>query len=205
MKLKWYVSILLLVFTVFGIVQENTTVPNQEIVLEFVDVKIAKKDIDYTISLVKQKLQNAGAKNIKVQETKNGVLRISYYSLENIDVIKEALSKTNSLAFNNHQKHREENYPSSDTSSNYNIDIYELDNHHTNLSNFDGKAVLEIKYDSQRSTNFQNYASLENVIIKKANKLFKTNYKFSKSLLIVKENTSNYKPEVRAGPFYHYI
>ena len=205
MKLKWYVGILLLVFTVFGIVQENTTVPNQEIVLEFVDVKIAKKDIDNTISFVKEKLQNAGAKNIEVHETKNGVLKISYYSLENIDAIKETLSINNALALNNQPKHKDKNYPSSEKTSNYNIDVYELDNHHTELSNVDGNAVLEIKYDVQRYSTPQNYASLEKISTHKVNQLFKTAYRFNKSLLIIKDNTSNYKPEVRAGPFYHYI
>lgn len=201
MKTKWYVCILLIAFSFFGAFQENTTVPNQEIVLEFVDLKISKNYINTTISDVKEKLINAGASNIKVLETKNGALKISYYSVINVDNIKEILSKNNLLAFNNHSKNKEENYPSSKNLSNYNIDIYELDND-TNISSFGGNAVLEIKYDFQRYTNTQNHASLENISINKANKLFKTAYKFNKSIVIIKENTSNYKPEVRAGPNY---
>lgn len=205
MKTKWYVFTLLVVFIFLGAFQENTTVPNQEIVIEFVDLKIDKKDIDDTISFVKQKLQNAGAKNIEVKEAKNGILKISYYSLENIDYIKETLSKDNSLAFNSHTNDKEENYPLSDQSTNYNIDVYELDNHQTDISNFDGNSILEIKYDSQRYTNPQNYASLENALAKDANKVFKTAYKFNKGLLIFKDNTLHLKPEVRAGPDSHLI
>lgn len=205
MKTKWYVFTLLVVFIFLGAFQENTTVPNQEIVIEFVDLKIDKKDIDDTISFVKQKLQNAGAKNIEVKEAKNGILKISYYSLENIDYIKETLSKDNSLAFNSLTNDKEENHPLSDQSTNYNIDVYELDNHQTDISNFDGNSILEIKYDSQRYTNPQDYASLENALAKEANKVFKTAYKFNKSLLIFKDNTLHLKPEVRAGPDSHLI
>lgn len=200
MKTKWYFYALIVVFIFLGAFQENTTVPNQEIVLEFVDVKIAKKDIDNTISFVKEKLQNAGAKNIEVKEAKNGILKISYYSLENIDSIKETLSKDNSLAFNNSSNHKEENSPLSHKSSNYNIDVYELDDYPTDISNFDGNSILEIKFDSRRYTNTQNFASLESSQISEAHKVFKTAYKINKSLLILKDNTSHLKPEVRAGP-----
>lgn len=202
MKPKWYFSILLIVFIFLGISQENIAVPNQEIVLEFVDLKIAKKDIDKTVFNLKEKLINAGASNITVQETKNGALKFSYYSAVNVENIKEVLSKDNSLVLNNYSKNKD-NHSSSHNLSNYNIDIYELDND-INMSSFDGNSILEIKYDSQRYTVSQNYASLENISVNKARKLFKTAYKFNKSIIIIKENTSNYKPEVRAGPIYYY-
>lgn len=200
MKTKWYVFTLLVVFIFLGAFQENTTVPNQEIVIEFVDLKTAKKDIENTVYNLKERLIEVGALNIKVQETKNGALKISYYSVENVAHIKEVLSKYNLLALNNNSNNSEENLPSSHKLSNYNFDVYEID-FDTDISNFDGNSILEIKYDPQRYTNPQNYASLDSSILKEANKVFKTAYKFNKSLLIVKDNTANYKPEVRAGPF----
>lgn len=197
MKTKWYFYALILVFIFLGVTQENTTVPNQEIVLEFVDLETAKKDIDNTIFIVKERLLDAGATNIRVQETSNGALKISYYSIVNVANIKEALTKSNLFGFNESPvKNDNENQFTSSKLSNFNIDVYEL----SLDSNFDGNSVIEIKYDPQRYTNPENYASLNINLKNQANKVFKTAYKFNKSLLIVKDNTSKYKPEVRAGP-----
>lgn len=199
MKTKWYACALLIVFIFLGATQENTVVPNQEIVLEFVDLKIAKKDIEDTIYSVKERLVEAGASNIQVQETENGALKITYYSIVNVANIKEVLSKNNLLGFEKYPlENKEENFPLSKFST-YNIDVYEL-TLDTNISNFDGNSILEIKYDSQRYTNSETYASANSILIDEAKRVFKTAYRINKSLLIIKENTSNYKPEVRAGP-----
>ncbi len=205
MKTKWYACALLVVFIFLGAIQENTTVPNQEIVLEFVDLKLAKKDIENTIYSVKERLLEAGASNIKVQETKNGALKISYYSIVNVANIKEALSKDNLFGFNSLPiEKNEKDFPFSNKLSTYNIDVYEL-NLDTNLSNFDGNSILEIKYDSQRYANPQNYASIEDALKSEANNIFEVAYKANKSLLIIKDNTLHLKPEVRAGPTSYYI
>lgn len=178
--------------------------PNQEIVLEFVDFKIAKKDIDNTIFDVKEKLLEAGATNIKVQETKNGALKISYYSVVNVANIKEILSEDDFLGLQNSPKKKEENLPFSKNTSTYNLDVYEL-NKDVEISNLDKNAVLEIKFDAQRFSTNQNYASLESTQIKKVTKLLKENYNFLKSISINKDNKPHCKPEVRAGPIYCYF
>lgn len=204
MKLKWCFVPLLIISIFLGAFQENINVPNQEIVLEFVDFKIAKKDIDNTIFDVKEKLLEAGATNIKVQETKNGALKISYYSVVNVANIKEILSEDHLLGLHNSPKKKEENLPFSKNTSTYNIDIYEL-NTDVEISNLDNNAVLEIKFDAQRFSTNQNYASLETTQIKKVTKLLKVNYNFLKSISINKDNKPHCKPEVRAGPSYYNI
>ena len=205
MKLKWYLCTLLIIFTFFGVFQENNiAIHNQEIVLEFVNLKLNKKDIECTVTNVKEKLLTSGATNITVQKTKNGALKISYFSVVNVSNIKELLSKDISLTDNNQQKNKEDNYPFSNSLSNYNFDIYELGND-TDVSNFDGNSILEIKYDSQRYTITQNLASLNNDLLKESHQLFKTRYKLNKGLVIVNENTSYLKPEVRAGPLSYFL
>ena len=202
MKLKWCFS-LLLIFSIFlGAIQENTFVPNQEIVLEFVDFKSAKKDIENTIFDVKEKLLKAGATNILVQETKNGALKISYYSVVNVANIKEILSEAHLLGFHHPSKKQQENFPFSKEISTYSLDVYELDTD-VEISNLDNNAVLEIKFDAQRFLTNQNYASLESIQVKEAIKVFKTYYTFHKSLSIDKDNKPHCKPEVRAGPMYY--
>ena len=202
MKLKWYFSLLLILSIFLGSIQENTFVPNQEIVLEFVDFKTAKKDIDNTIFNVKEKLLEAGATNILVQETKNGALKISYYSVVNVANIKEILSEGHLLGLHNPSKKQQENFPFSKNTSTYNLDVYELSTD-VEISNLDKNAVLEIKYDAQRFLTNQNFASLESAQVKEINKVFKTYYTFHKSLSIDKDNKPHCKPEVRAGPIYY--
>ena len=76
MNAKWYISTLFLIFSLFGAFQERVSIPNQEIVLEFVDTKINRQNIENTIANVRKKLRNIGASNITLRETKNGTLKI---------------------------------------------------------------------------------------------------------------------------------
>ena len=201
MKTKWYAWALLSIFIFLAAIQENTCVPNQEIVLEFVNLNTTEKDIDKTIFNVTERLVEAGASNINVQETENGALKISYFSIVNVANIKKKLLKDNVLDGNDNPfKDQEENYPLSDNESNYNIDVYEL-SQESEISDFDGNSILEIKYDSHRYTNTQTFASINTILENKANNLFKIAYRLNKKRLIIADNTSNKIPEVRAGPF----
>ena len=195
MNAKWYISTLFLIFSLFGAFHEQVTIPNQEIVLEFVDTTINEKDIKSTINNVKEKLLEVGVSNIKIQETKSGTLKISYYSTAPIDNIKEAFGKENQLILNKEPSDNNENKNSSD----YKIDVYELGNE-TDVNQKDDKSVFEIKYASDRYTTNHNYASVKNLKIHKANQLFKTAYKAHKNSPFTKDNTSHQEPEVRAGP-----
>ncbi len=198
MKAKWYACLLILVFSFFGAIQEQVSIPNQEILLEFVDLKIEKQDIESTIYTVKEKLLNAGVTNINIQETSNGALKISYYSILNVANIKEVLSNNKPLVLNNLPLKK--NKPSHKNTSNYNIDIYELDTD-SDISNFDGNSIIDIKSSTERFTTTNTYAFLRLLEIEKSNKLFKTAYKATKNLVFVRNNSSYKEPEVRAGPY----
>ena len=195
MKAKWYFSTLLLIFICFGAFQEQVSIPNQEIVLEFVDAKINKKNIENTIAEVKEKLLNVGVTNINIKKTKNGTLKISYYSVFEINDIKKELAKQHKLVLNQNSDHKEKNENSSD----YNIDIHELTNE-TNISNSDYKFVFDVKYNSDRFTNYNYYAFVKKLDQYKADQLFKTTYKVNKNSPFTKDKTSHKEPEVRAGP-----
>lgn len=196
MNSKWYISTLFLIIAYFGVFHEQVSVPNQEIVLEFVDTQINKTDVKSTIADVKERLLKVGVSNIKIQETKNGALKISYYSLVDIDNIKDVLFEENKLVSNKSSKNKEEK----NTSSNYSIDIYELTNE-TDSLNLNDKFVFEIKNSSDRFTSNNTYASLKNLEDYKANQLYKTAFKISKKDPFSKDHTSYKEPEVRAGPY----
>ncbi len=195
MNSKWYISTLFLIILYFGAFQEQVTIPNQEIVLEFIDTNINKKDINNTITDVKEKLLRIGVSNIKIQETKKGTLKISYYSDVDVDNIKGSLANEHQIALNQNSENKENDKPS----SNYNIDIHELTDE-IDVSNLDDKFVFEIKYNSDRFTTNHNNAFLKNLEVYKANQLYKTAYKAHKNNPFTKDHTSHKEPEVRAGP-----
>ena len=198
MNSKWYTSTLfLLLFICLGTFQEKVVIPNQEIVLEFVDGEINNQDIQNTIILVKEQLENVGATNISIQKSKAGALIISYYSGVHVDDIKKALSKENQIALHKNSENNQPKLPS----STYNIDIYELSNE-IDATNLNDKYVFEIKYISERSTTTHSYVSFRCVNVYKANQLFKTAYNVYKSSPLAKDKTAHKEPEVRAGPNY---
>lgn len=195
MNAKWYISTLFLALIYFGAFQEPISTPNQEIVLKFVDSKINEKEITNTIIDVKEKLLKVGVSNIKIQETQSGTLKISYYSIVDIDNIKEALAKENQLVLNQKSNNKERKK----TSSDYKIDVYDL----TDTSDFstkDDKFVFEIKYNSDRFTTNYNPAFFKNNKTHKADQLYKTAFKANKNCPFTKDHTSHQEPEVRAGP-----
>ena len=195
MKAKWYISTLFLIFICFGAFQEQVSIPNQEIVLEFVDTKINKKNIENTIADVKEKLLKVGVSNITIKKAQNGTLKISYFSVVHIDNVKEVLVNENKLVLNKNSENKEK----SKNTSNYNIDIYELTGE-TDISNLDNKFVFEIKYNSDRFTTDNYSAFVKKIAQFKTDQLFKTAYKAYKKSPFIKDRTSYKEPEVRAGP-----
>ena len=201
MNTKWYLSTLLVLLIFLGTIHENNPSPNQEIVLEFTHATINDSEKELTIIDLKNRLQVAGASNIQIQEAKNGKLKIVYFSKDHVSIIKDALALNNSESNNISSNPLEDNkYPSKETSK-FNIDVYEIDSG-SYSSNFDGNSILEIKYDSDRFTNNQNYASYlkSNLPDSRISKKLKS--KFYNSKQIVKNSTYHNIPEVRAGPNY---
>jgi hypothetical protein len=195
MKAKWYICTLFLLFICFGAFQEEVYLPNQEIVLEFVDAKINKKDIDNTITEVKEKLLKIGVANIQINTTHNGTLKISYYSTSHINNIKKKLNKDKTLVLNKNTDHKEKNKHS----SNYNIDIHELTTQ-SDLYNSDYNFALDVKFYSDKLTTVNYVAFVKKTAQHKANQLFKTSYKNNKNHPFLKGSNSYNEPEVRAGP-----
>lgn len=196
MSAKWYLSTLFLIFLYFGAFHEQISIPNQEIVLEFVDAKINQKDIKNTITDVREKLLKVGVSNIIIQETKNGTLKISYYSATPIDTIKDALLKENQLVLSQHSENKENN----NTSLDYKIDVYELTNK-TDTSNQNDTFVFQIKFNSEKNTTNYNFVFTKDLKDSKANRFFKIAYKAYKNNPFIKDHTSYKEPEVRAGPY----
>lgn len=200
MNSRWYISTLFLIFIYFGTFHEQVSMPNQEIVLEFVDAKIDQKDIKNTIADVREKLLEIGVSNIKILETKNSTLKISYYSIINTENIKEALLFESQLALNQKSGNKEDN----NTYLDYKIDIYELTDR-TDISKNNDEFVFDNKYNADRSTLNHNNVFAKSSKILKANQLFKIAYSAYRDNPFTKDYTSHKEPDVRAGPYIYNI
>ncbi|RCS26614.1 hypothetical protein DUT90_12760 [Polaribacter sp. WD7] len=193
MRTRWYICTLFLIFAVFGALQKQTSLPNQEIALQFANSSVKQQDINSTIAKVKEKLLTSGVQNITIQKINNNTLKISYHSVTDINTIKKAL--------NEHDLVVDKNPSDKDKQSSftYSIDVYELhDNSNTSKPN--ENYILEVKFGTDRS--LTSYASvfLRNSEIQNANQLFRTKYKSNTSKALAQDQSSHTKPEVRAGP-----
>lgn len=204
MRTKWYFSALIIVFTVLGICQQKNTVPNQEILVEFVNDEVTPEDILNTIATVKKTLHIVGIDNIKVEEQNNGTLKITYYSNVNVAIIKKILSKggDSELEHIAYSEKGNSEIPSSENLNNYNLDVYEIQKSSGTGLDFDGKYVFEIKYEYDRFSNPNVYVPFGVIDTSAKDKVVKVAYRIRRNIAIAIDNTSHNIPEVRAGPAF---
>jgi len=195
MRTKWYICTLFLIVAFFGAFQEKNTLPNQEIVLEFVDTTIKQDKIASTIANIKEKLLITGVQNITIQKTNTNTLVISYYSLVNIENIK-AVFKESKLLANQTPLEKKQN------DSEYNVNVYELSSTKS-TSKPNDNCIFEVKFNSERFITSHSSIVLRISEINTANQFFKTKYKANKNKEFTQEQTSHTEPEVRAGPVTH--
>ncbi len=202
MKAKWYISTFIIILTLFGAIsQQQITVPNQEIVLQFTNTSITSEETQNTVAIVKKQLQDLGVNNIKIKEEENGKLVITYYSDTDVASIKKTFSKEKNLtldyAFNN-QNQDSSKLPFDKNKINYNLDIYEIQNESDVEWDLNGISVVELKAESNRFLNLNIYAFINVVEINES--IEKVAYKIYYNIAIAIDNTSCKIPEVRAGP-----
>lgn len=190
MNSKWYTStFFLLLFIVFGTLQEQINVPNQEIVLEFNNSTQNFQNKKSTVANLSEKLKDLGVTNITISESDHGILRIAYHSKIDADRLQEILNESeNELP--QAPKEKQKDYSLSVFEL---IDLVQLQKTHDNF-------IVELKSNFDRSTTNQNIGlTKENSLkVKPEFSLKKAKATFQKS--IYKPTSTNGEPEVRAGP-----
>jgi len=202
MKTKWYFLFLIALFAFFAVNQQNTAVPNQEIVLEFTNTQVTSSEVRSTIATVKKQLLRIGIVTTKVIETKDHKLKISYYSTIDVDRIKKALSNAHNRDYQSFPNTNEEDssFPFNKKQNHYNLDVYEILKGIDAGSGFKGKYVISVKQELDRFSNPNVYHFTAVIDDKSIDKLIKTAQKINKTIAIAIDNSSHNIPEVRAGP-----
>ena len=195
MQLKWYISVLVIVLTLLGVGQHQIAAPNQEIVVQFSKEVSSEKTQD-AIVIVKKQLQSAGVDNIQVYKEDSG-LRITYYSIKDVESIKELLSMSNLEL--DYASSNQSNKSSEENSNIYNLDVYEIQKGNEYDLDFDG-FVLEQKPENPRYSSPNLYFSKEEIDIKDRHRFTEVKFLVQRNIAIAIDNTSHIIPEVRAGP-----
>lgn len=201
---KWYIGTFIIVLTLLGAVcEQQITTPNQEIVLEFADVELTSEGAQSTITTVKKQLQNFGASNIQVSETKNGTLKITYYSDADVESIKNAFSKDKKLDVDfiaHNQEDQSSEFPFDENPISYNLDVYEIQKGHDTDWDFNGISATEFELKSDRFFEPNVYVSNNKIAVRELNNIVKEAQKIFQNIAIAINNTSHKIPEGRAGP-----
>jgi len=205
MKKEWYFKILISAFALLVVMQQQTVVPNQEIVLEFTDIEVTSLEVQNAIAIVKRQLESIGVKNTRIsEELHNGKLKIAYYSDADVESIKKILSKEQHIVLDHvfyDQNTSENQVPLDKNSADYNLDVYKIQKSTDTDTDFNGIYVLEIKQkqDNRASGSYGYSFATENGDNNK-DELVELALKVNGAIAIGIDNTSYRIPEVRAGP-----
>ena len=66
MKTKWYISALIVVLAVFGVLQNQASLPNQEVHIRFEDQTVTLEQSEQTIALIQEQLEAIDVTNIEL-------------------------------------------------------------------------------------------------------------------------------------------
>ncbi|PKV49843.1 hypothetical protein ATE84_1881 [Aquimarina sp. MAR_2010_214] len=204
MKKKWYFGILISALATLVVIQQQTVVPNQEIVLEFVNSEITSLEAENAITIVKKQLQSIGVQYTRITKgLKDGKLKIAYYSDADVEYIKRILSEEQNVRLDHvfYDQNEDDNpFPLEKKSKDYNFDVYEIQKSTDFDADFNGKYVLEVTHERDGYSGSNSYSFVKEIDADCINRLIKIAEKVNTNIAIAIDNTSHKIPEVRAGP-----
>ncbi|MFC7358480.1 hypothetical protein ACFQO1_12335 [Jejudonia soesokkakensis] len=201
MQKKWYVSALLVVLTLVGVSLGQMTVPNQEIVVQFSAERVSSEDAKDTIEIVRSQLESLGAEHITVSETASGLLKITYYSIQDVALIKRTLAKEQQLDLGVTTLTTTENsdIPAEGPGKLYELEVHEI----TQLPDYDSDINGVALTLESKTTRFYvqdvNFWTIS-VLLPERIDTQEVAYQFQKRLSLLITTPHFIIPEVRAGP-----
>jgi hypothetical protein len=204
MKQKWYLSTFVLILVLLGYSRQKAYVPNQEIVMQFVDVDVTSEVAQNAITIVKKQLETIGIANVQVRETAAGRLKITYYSDLDVASIKRIFSKEISLelgytSLGQKEDGEQEDFPSNKASNSYNLNVCEIQNSYDAELDFNGY-ILELTTENERLYYPVVDLSIDKSEVREKNSIEKVAYLIQKNIALAIHTSSRIIPEVRAGP-----
>ena len=201
MQTKWYLRSFLFLVVLVGLTLEQIAQPNQQIVVEFAGDSNSLSNAQNTIAAVTNKLHDIGAKSIKVKQSANGVLTISYYSTIDTEAVKGMLSSNKEVfegVASNHSSPKNQ-APPFDTSSVYKLDVYEIQQQYDIKPDLNG-LVLTFEGKTHRYFIAKVYGAIGGNQIAQQNKITTVSLIAQGAVSLLLTEFSYKIPQVRAGP-----
>jgi len=201
MQTKWYLRSFVILVVLVGLTLEQIAQPNQQIVVEFAGDNISLSNAQKTLAAVTNKLHDIGAKSIKVQQSANGVLTISYYSTIDTEAVKGMLSSNKEAlegVASNHSSPKNQ-APPFDTSSVYKLDVYEIQQQYDIKPDLNG-LVLTFEGKTHRYFIAKVYGAIGGNQIAQQNKITTVSLIAQGAVSLLLTEFSYKIPQVRAGP-----
>ncbi|NRD24855.1 hypothetical protein HNV10_16495 [Winogradskyella litoriviva] len=201
MKTRLYFGLIAILLAFFGTFVEKTTVPNQQIVIQFSNNAISVEESENAIEAIQTKLQSIGATLIKIGQNDSGQLRITYHSDTDVAHIKNVLFKVENLkvAYNASDESSSK-FPKEQNVKGYKLNVSEIKTSTTNTWDFEGTQVTEFNNKTDHSNTLKVHDSGNPIDSELNNHVLNTIVEAYKVVAIVKNNSSYKIPEVRAGP-----
>ena len=201
MQTKWYLRSFVILVVLIGLTLEQIAQPNQQIVVEFAGDSISLYNAQNTIAAVTNKLHDIGAKSIKVKQSANGVLTISYYSTIDTEAVKGMLSSNKEVleGVASDSSSPKNQAPPFDTSSVYKLDVYEIQQQYDIKPDLNGLA-LTFEGKTHRYFIAKVYGAIGGNQIAQQNKITTVSFIAQGAVSLVLTDFSYKIPQVRAGP-----
>ena len=201
MQTKWYLRFFVILVVLIGLTLEQIAQPNQQIVVEFAGDSISLYNAQNTIAAVTNKLHDIGAKSIKVKQSANGVLTISYYSTIDTEAVKGMLSSNKEVlegVASDSSSTKNQATPF-DTSSVYKLDVYEIQQQYDIKPDLNG-LVLTFEGKTHRYFIAKVYGAIGGNQIAQQNKITTVSLIAQGAVSLLLTEFSYKIPQVRAGP-----
>ncbi len=202
MNFKGYLSTLIIILALFGINWEPSTMPNQEIVVEFDETDVSFDEAQSALAEVKHRLEQIGVKNIRVMKDADGRLKITYFSDVDIASVKQLLAEgdelfISSIATNDGDSPSQ--LPSEQDFTGYELNIFEIKKSTTFEIDLTG-LLFEPAPEVQKDVVPADHFVANKVVFNTRDQIDKVAFGIygGKSLSI--DNSAYIIPEVRAGP-----
>lgn len=199
---RWYIPVLIIAFAFFGIGLEQSTLPNQEIVVQFDAKSVSTDEAQRAVSEITNQLKAIGVTDVEVSELLNGKLKVTYYSTIDVTVIKNLFFKQNKLqlgdtAFN--EKEGSSKIPFSSHSNTYKLDVIKIQKDYGSDLGLQG---LPVALKSSKDQYLNQIVSLatDNADFSLKQNFESVAYKNYRNVSLLIDTTSHKIPEVRAGP-----
>ncbi|WP_405572726.1 hypothetical protein [Winogradskyella sp. Asnod2-B02-A] len=201
MKIKLHFAIVVVILAFLGAFMDQKTVPNQQIVVQFLDKSVSIEDSEKAIESIQYKLQSIGVTHIQIGQNRDGQLRITYHSDSEVSQIQDVLFKADGfdIAYHTSQQHSN-NFPKDKEAKDYELNISEIKSDSNFNWDFEGTQVTEVNQKTDHSNQLQVNYSGKPFNTKPVNNIVNVAVAANNTVVNAIGRLSYKIPEVRAGP-----